>query len=205
MSTKKLHYFSGITLTIFIGFHLFNHFMGLWGPATHIAWMEWGRVVYRNILVESILLLAVVIQIVSGLKLWSKRRKLKGSFYQRVQLWSGFYLAMFLVIHVSAVIGGRLVLDLDTNYYFGVAGLNTFPFNLFFVPYYSLAIVAFFGHIASIHAQKMQHSIFGVSPIQQSHVFLLIGLLTTVLLLFSLTNGFTGIDLPPVYKVLINE
>jgi hypothetical protein len=40
-------------------------------------------------------------------------------------------MALFLIIHVSAVLTGRFILHLDTNFYFGVAGINNFPFSLF--------------------------------------------------------------------------
>jgi hypothetical protein len=36
---KNIHYFSGITLAIFIGFHLLNHLLSLGGPILHVAWM----------------------------------------------------------------------------------------------------------------------------------------------------------------------
>lgn len=60
---------------------------------------------------------------------------------------SGTYLALFLVIHVSAIAVGRLAMHLDTKFYFAAAGFHVPPFQLFFIPYYFLAVVALFTHV----------------------------------------------------------
>ena len=75
MNIKKLHYFSGITISIFVGLHLINHFYSIFGAKAHIELMNDFRVVYRNIIAETILLFAVGIQIVSGIKLNTKMIK----------------------------------------------------------------------------------------------------------------------------------
>ena len=100
---------------------------------------------------------------------------------------------------------GRTILDLDTNLYFGVAGLNTFPLNLFFIPYYSLAILSFFGHVAAIHQQKMRHHVLGWSPTQQSRLILFLGVMATGTILYGLTSGFTGMEIPEAYQVLMGK
>lgn len=205
MKTRKIHYLSGLTLTLFIGVHLVNHFVSIWGPETHIEWMTVLRKVYRNPLIEITLLLAVFAQIISGVKLYFSKRKIANIFFIKLQIWTGLYLAFFLLMHVSAVMVGRYVLALDTNFYFGVAGLNTFPFNLFFVPYYALAIISFFGHVAAIHSQKMKKSLGGLSPDQQSKAILYTGLALTVVILYGLTGGFTGVEIPATYDVMIGK
>lgn len=206
MTIKRLHYFSGIILSLFIGLHLFNHFWSIFGPNSHIALMESLRVVYRNPVIEGVLLLAVIIQIISGLSLlFFKKRKSLTGFYDKLQLWTGMYIAFFLLIHVGAVLTGRFILKLDTNFYFGVAGLNTFPFNLFFIPYYGLAVLSFFGHVASIHFQKMKKNIFGLSPRKQAVIILGIGCIYLVVTFYGLTNGFQGIEIPSAYHVLIGK
>jgi hypothetical protein len=59
---------------------------------------------------------------------------------------SGAYVALFLAIHVGAVLAGRAG-GLDTNFYFAAAGLHVWPFVLFFAPYYFLAVAALFVHL----------------------------------------------------------
>jgi len=205
MTIKKLHYLSGLTITVFVGVHLFNHACSLFGADTHIAVMDTLRLFYRNILVETILLSAVLVQIISGLKLFRENRKIAISNFEKLHIWTGLYLAIFFVIHLGAVLGGRLLLHLDTNFYFGVAGLNTFPLSLFFIPYYALAILSFFGHMASIHSKKMTQSVLGLSPSGQSKGILIFGICFTVILFYGFTNHFDGVQIPSEYNVLIGK
>ncbi len=205
MTTKKIHYISGLAITIFILLHLFNHMWSILGADRHLEMMNTLRLFYRNIFVEIILLLAVLVQIISGLKLFKMNRKTATTQFEKLHIWSGLYLAVFFVIHLSAVLGGRLFLHLDTNFYFGVAGLNTFPLNLFFIPYYGLAILSFFGHLASIHHQKMKQPLFGLTPYVQSVAILTLGLLFTVVIFYGLTNHFKGVIVPKEYHILIGK
>lgn len=202
---KKLHYFSGITISIFVFFHLINHFASVFGADAHINLMNSLRVVYRNIFVESILFLSVTILIFSGIKLFLLKRKFVSSFFDKLQIWSGLYLAIFFLVHLSAVLGGRFIFNLDTNFYFGVAGLNTFPLSLFFIPYYALAIVSFFGHIASVHSKKMIKTIIGLTPSQQAYAILTLGVAITLIIFYGLTNGFNGLEIPEKYNVIIGK
>ena len=205
MTIKKLHYLSGLTITIFIGLHLFNHACSIFGAERHIEVMNSLRLFYRNIFVETILLIAVLVQIVSGLKLFRTKIKTAASSFDKLHIWSGLYLAIFFIIHLSAVLGGRLVLHLDTNFYFGVAGLNSFPFNLFFIPYYGLAILAFFGHIAVIHDKKMNQNILGLAPNGQAKAILVFGICLTIVIFYGLTNHFNGVEIPKAYNILIGK
>jgi hypothetical protein len=204
MNVKKLHYFSGITISIFVGLHLFNHFYSLFGAHAHLELMNDLRVIYRNIIAETLLLFAVAIQIISGICLFLKKRKTTSDLFEKLQIWTGLYLAVFLLMHVSAVLFGRFIMELDTNFYFGVAGLNTFPLNLFFIPYYGLAIISFFGHISAVHSKKMKRKILGVEPIKQSYGILIIGIIVALILLYGLTNGFNGVEIPKKYDLFSN-
>jgi hypothetical protein len=205
MSTKKIHYFSGLIITLFIALHLFNHFCSIFGADKHIEVMNSLRPFYRNLYIETILLGAVLIQIISGIKLFKINRRTATTGFEKLHIWTGLYLAIFLVIHLGAVLGGRMFLHLDTNFYFGVAGLNSFPFNLFFVPYYGLAIISFFGHIAAIHSKKSKSDLFGLPPDKQATAILLLGLVITVAVFYGLTNHFNGVVIPKQYNILIGK
>ncbi|WP_205503998.1 hypothetical protein [Rufibacter psychrotolerans] len=192
-------------LTVFVGLHLFNHLYSVAGAAQHIEVMKGLRLFYRNPLVEAVLLLAVLVQIGSGINLFQKNRKAAVGRFDRLHLWTGLYLAVFFVIHVGAVLVGRTVLHLDTNFYYGVAGLNTFPLNLFFIPYYGLATVSFFGHTAAIHNKKMKRAVLGCSPQSQALAILALGVMVTAFMFYGLTNRFRGVEIPAEYRVLIGK
>jgi hypothetical protein len=205
MTIKRLHYISGITISVFILLHLFNHFCSIFGADKHIEVMNILRLFYRNVLVETILLAAVFIQIISGLKLFSQKRKKAMSGFDKLHIYSGLYLAFFLVIHVGVIFIGRFYLHLNTNFYFGAAGLNTFPYSLFFIPYYALAIISVFGHIASVHKNKMNRNLLGLTPVSQAKFILLFGAFLTVMILYGLTNHFKGVTIPHEYNILIGK
>ncbi|PKF73541.1 hypothetical protein [Chryseobacterium sp. PMSZPI] len=205
MKIKSLHYFSGLTISIFVGLHLFNHLCSIFSIDQHLEMMKVFRKIYRNTACESLLLLTVIIQIISGLSLFRNLRKTATGNFEKLQIWSGLYLAFFLIIHVSAVLMGRFYLHLDTNFYFGAAGINTFPINLFFIPYYTLAIFSFFGHIAAIHYKKMQTTFLSLSPAKQSKGILITGFLVIILIFYGFTNHFKGVQIPKAYKILVGR
>lgn len=191
LTTRKIHYLSGLTIVAFVVLHLFNHASSIFGADRHIEIMNTLRLFYRNILAETVLLIAVFTQILTGLRLFKTARKIATSLFEKLHIWTGLYLAIFFIIHLSAVFGGRLFLNLDTNFYFGVAGLNTFPLNLFFIPYYGLAILSFFGHIASIHNTKIKHAICGMSPNSQSILILTLGFILAIVIFYGLQMALT--------------
>ncbi len=143
---RRLHGALGLLIGTFLLAHLSNHLAAVGGVASHIAVMDALRPIYRHPLLETILLAAIATQLVLGLTfLWRARGKVHGA-VSRAQLASGAYLVFFLLVHVSAVLGGR-AMGLDTNFYFAAAGYQKLTTALFFVPYYFLAVVAIFIHL----------------------------------------------------------
>lgn len=200
---KTLHRTTGILIALFVVLHLVNHAFSFLGAGAHIETMNQFRLVYRNFWVESLLMLSVLVQIGTGLAAIRKGKGETG--FEKLQRASGFYLALFFGIHLTAVWVGRHFLKLDTNLYFGVVGMQTFPFSLFFVPYYGLAIFSFFAHLAAIHGQKMKRTFLGLSPAWQAKGILTLGLAIACMLIFGLSNGFQGFEIPAAYQVLVGK
>lgn len=111
------------------------------------------RHIYRFPAFEIALLAALVFQIGSGLVMALRRWKSgdadqgEGKPVVRLQLASGIVLAAFVLNHVAAVLVGRFVLGLDTDYRFAAAGMHA-GYAWFFVPYYFLGVAALFAHLA---------------------------------------------------------
>lgn len=147
MNLRTLHRSSAILIAVFAFLHIANHLAGLAGVATHIAFMDTARLVYRNLAVEFVLLLCVAFQVGSGLTLVLRGWRQRHGFLPWLQALSGAYLSFFLLVHVSAILSGRVLLNLDTNFYFAAAGFHVPPYPFFFVPYYFLAVVALFTHL----------------------------------------------------------
>ncbi|GAB3823673.1 hypothetical protein [Hymenobacter jeollabukensis] len=197
---KTYHYWTGVLLSGFILVHLANHLAALGSVQAHQVVMTALRRMYRHPVVETGLLLAVVGQVFTGLRLyWRGRRQPPWPVAERVQILSGLYLAFFLLVHTGAVLTGRAVFGLDTNLYFAAAGINTFPFSLFFVPYYFLAVTAVFLHLASLHYQKGR-GLWGEARARRQAVGIGgAGVLVALLILFAMTNRLQGLPIPAPY------
>ncbi|WP_400191463.1 hypothetical protein [Hymenobacter sp. B81] len=194
-----VHYWSGLLLAGFILVHLLNHLAALAGATAHLGLMQLLRTVYRHPVVEGALLLAVAGQVFTGIRLARSRRVGARGRAERLQVYSGLYLAFFLLVHTGAVLTGRLYFGLDTNLYFGAAGINTFPFSLFFVPYYLLAVLAVFGHLAGVHYRKGSAR-FGEQAARRQALGLGgLGVVVALLILYGLTNGLRGLPIPAEY------
>ena len=131
MTLNSAHRISGSFLAIFIIMHLANHLVGLNSVDAHVQFMDSFRAIYRNIFVEILLMLAVCLQIYSGVIFAINGWKSRVGIIPWIQAGSGLYLAFFLLNHVGAIFFGRFALQLDTNFYFAVAGIHVSPFHFF--------------------------------------------------------------------------
>lgn len=147
----KLHRLSGIVVASFLLLHITNHLFALGGPEWHIAVTNLFRHIYRSLLVETVLLMCVIFQILSGIVLVFKKGFLRQPSYVVVQIISGLYLSFFMIYHVRAVMLGRYAWNLNTDFYFAAGVANRYPEKLFFIPYYTLSLVCVFAHIACAH------------------------------------------------------
>ncbi|GJJ04491.1 hypothetical protein RugamoR64_50290 [Duganella rhizosphaerae] len=144
----KIHRAGAGVLGAFLTLHLFNHLLAIRSPEAHIHFMEAFRAVYRNRVVEVILLLCVASQAASGLTFVRRRWRDRHEGLDLLQLGSGLYLAFFLLVHVGAVLAGRMQFGLDTNFYYAAAGMYVLPYRYFFMPYYFFAVLAITVHLA---------------------------------------------------------
>ncbi|MCF6322506.1 MAG: hypothetical protein L3J32_12165 [Rhizobiaceae bacterium] len=195
----KLHRVSALIIGTFVLFHLANHLMAFSGVARHIEIMELLRRFYRYPLVEIVLLACVGFQIASGVFFIKSRWGKRVGFFEKVQALSGAYLVFFLLVHVGAVLAGRAVFNLDTNFYFAAAGLNIFPASLFFYPYYTLAVAAFFTHVGcAIHwLARERLSVRARNRI--GTVFILFGFLLGITIVLLFGGIFFEIQIPENY------
>lgn len=196
---RKLHALSAVLIVAFLSLHIANHLAGLAGVATHIAFMEAARPIYRLPAVEVALISAFALQLASGLALAVRGWKRRQGLVAWLQAGSGIYLAFFIVVHVGSVLFGRGALDLNTNFYFAAAGLHVAPFRLFFAPYYFLGVVALFTHLACAaywHTQGRSR----IARILMLAIPCVIGVGVSLLILLSLAGALYPVDIPARYK-----
>lgn len=198
----KLHRMSALFIGSFIAIHLINHLFIFGGIQVHIEFMENFRLVYRNVIVESALLLCVLFQVCSGVYFVWKRKGQRSGFLEKAQAISGLYLAFFLLNHIGAVFYGRSVAGLDTNIYYGIAGYHTTPFQLFFIPYYFAAVVAIFVHVASAFNWLSRNSITSNLRNKIAYCIIFIGVTIGTSLTLGFSGSFSEIEIPQEYSAI---
>lgn len=126
----RAHGYSALLLTLFGVAHLFNHLLGFISGDLHLRFMNAAR----------------LFQCISGLMLVRRRLAHQTSWFETLQLSTGFYLALFLIAHLAAVLTFRAQ-GVDTNWIWLKRSnllADAWPARL--VPYYFLAVVAFGVH-----------------------------------------------------------
>ena len=199
MTLRALHRSSAFVIAAFVSLHIANHLASLAGIPLHLSFMEDARKIYRYPLVEVALLFCVAIQVASGLwfvvRGWNRRRERVG----RLQAASGAVLALFLSVHVGAVLYGRHVLNLDTNFYFAAAGFHVSPYEYFFGPYYFLAVLALFTHIGCAIYRGLEAASVLVRALAIA-LPILIGGVVSALIVLSLAGKLRPVEVPIQYK-----
>ncbi|SFW32997.1 hypothetical protein SAMN03159511_2412 [Pseudomonas sp. NFACC19-2] len=150
---RVAHGLSGVIVTIFVVFHLFNHLFGLLGSDVHAAIMDWGRTFYRATLIEPLLVAALLFQVVTGLRLAWQWSATPSDHLRLFQLASGVFLAVFILGHLNAVfVFARLWGGIETDWAFATgapAGLIMDPWNIRLLPHYSLGVFFVLAHLGS--------------------------------------------------------
>jgi hypothetical protein len=102
------HGFSALTiLLLFIGPHIGNRLAGFWSGSVHIAIMNVLRRVYRDDIVQPILLALIGFQILSGTALVRRRMRMPSDVFGTVQTVCGAYIGVYLLAHMTAVFAAR--------------------------------------------------------------------------------------------------
>ncbi|MEO7689454.1 MAG: hypothetical protein ABIS51_09215 [Sphingomonas sp.] len=149
---RVAHGAAAALIVIFIAFHLTNHLSGLIGPDMHAALMKAGRTVYRQPLVEGLLIGSLLFQIATGLALARRWSRTPGDGYRVLQIGSGLYIASFIVTHLnSALIGARAVRHIETDWAWASGapeGLIHDAWNIRLVPHYGWGVFFVLVHLS---------------------------------------------------------
>jgi hypothetical protein len=193
---RVAHGVSGAIVLPYVLFHITNHLFGLIGPEAHAAVMNIGRRVYRAPVIEPLLVVLLLFQIASGLRLawrWSARQT---GFYRTVQVASGVYLSLFILGHMNSVfIYARRFLGIPTDWAFatgGRAGLLHDAWNIRLVPHYTLGVFFVLVHLFSgLRVVLITH---GVAEQAADRVWLL-GAILSALVAIAIIVGMCGVRL----------
>ena len=196
---RKIHRTSALVLFAFIALHLTNHLFALTGIEAHIAMMRQLRAGYRHPVAETAVLLAALSQVVTGLILVYRGRRERRTLWQRVQAWSGIVLAAFLLQHVPAVMVGRYLQKLDTNFYFAAAVLQGGVYKYYFLPYYFAGVAAVFVHLAAAVRLRLP---YGCARTAVVFILIVTGIAAACVIVLCFGGAFYEIRLPAGYAFL---
>ncbi|MCC6343893.1 MAG: hypothetical protein IT166_16940 [Bryobacterales bacterium] len=184
----KAHRATALALGIFVLAHLTNHLFALHSLAAHKAVQDALRVVYRNPVIEPLLIAALIAQALSGVALVWRNRYRQG-FLNHVQAASGLFITVFLCSHVTAaLVNGRALSHTETDFLFasgGPAGLLHSRGAVTLIPYYFLASVAFFTHVGGAMRRNLLRKRSPLANRVNAGVFAL-GVVVSVLILAAL-------------------
>jgi len=145
--TKKIHRLTAIILGLFIISHLAVHLFALGGIEAHIKALDAVQWTYRHPIGEAVLVIAILTQIITGLKRLKAKRKSPDK-WAKAQVYSGLYLMVFLFVHTSAAVYTHNIHGLETDFYWAAGSMNISPVKYMFWPYYFAGIMAVFVHFA---------------------------------------------------------
>ncbi|WP_444929416.1 hypothetical protein ACJJIF_16490 [Microbulbifer sp. SSSA002] len=194
-----LHRLSALTISMYILCHITNHLVALAGIETHINFMQSFRQIYRRQIIEVLLLGCALFQVLSGLTFIVKRWGQRQGFFDRAQAVSGGYLAFFLMFHISAVMYGRWVQGLDTNFFFAAAGLQAKAYPIFFAPYYTLAVVSFFTHLACGLRWIFREKFSSAALDRSAGAVIAVGLVVGLTIVSTFSGTYYPVPLPQEY------
>lgn len=146
MIAKTIHRTVAILLLAFVAIHLIVHLTAVISADYHMAALDIVQAVYRHPVAESILVIAILTQIVTGARRL-RFRNIGG--WARLQVISGCYLLIFLFMHTSAALYTHHVFGLETDFYWAAGSLHFSPIKYGFAVYYFAAVLAVFVHIAA--------------------------------------------------------
>jgi hypothetical protein len=199
---EPLHKLSSAIIYAFLVLHMANHYAGLVDAETHIQVMGVLRLIYRHPIVESVLFLAFVIQIITGISLvreiWTKKK----DFIHQLQAASGLVITAFVLIHVAHMLFGRMIERTDTNFYYVAAGFMSPPKSYVMMTIYGFGLMALFLHFGCVGYSLFKKVNKSVGYAILAFV-LMIGGASTYYLISMLTGDLYPLHIPEEYSGIV--
>lgn len=148
MTATSLHRGLSLLLVLFVPLHLVGHLAGLGGQAAFDRVQALLRPLYRNPVVEPVLIAALLAQ--AGLGLWLLAQRGRRGWRPGLMRWqslSGLVVAVFVIQHIPAMLAARYLAGLDTTYWWPASVASSLPFAVYFWPYYLVGVVGFCLHL----------------------------------------------------------
>src|SRR5450631_2799498 len=180
-------------LLLFIGPHIVNHAAGFWNGPVHIAIMNVVRRVYRDDIVQPVLLALIGFQILSGTALVRRRMRMPSDFLGTVQTMSAVFVGVYLLAHMTAVFATRHA-GTDTNWILltrpnGSMLVSLGPSNLRLIAHYWVGPIAIVAHVAcGLRMVLLQRAISPATTNRIAMALITVGVVASSAILVALLN-----------------
>jgi hypothetical protein len=140
-------------IALFLALHLANHLTFILGPATYREVMKAVRHVYRQEVLQPLLVALLLFQVGSGVYLATRARTRPIDRFRTFQIAAGIFLAAYVLGHMNSVfVFARLYLGIDSDWSFATgapAGLIKDAWNIRLVPHYAFGVFFVLSHLAA--------------------------------------------------------
>jgi hypothetical protein len=178
-------------LLLFVGPHIGNHLAGFWSGSVHTEIMNAARRVYRDDIVQPILLALIGFQILSGIVLVRRKMRMPSDIFGTVQTMCGAYIGVYLLAHMTAVFAARFA-DVDTNWAWLTRQNNSMLgslSNLRLIAHYWVGPIAIVAHVAcGLRAVLLQHNVSTATANRLALALITLGVVASSLIIAALLN-----------------
>ena len=193
MRAKTIHRSSALLLGLFVLSHLAVHLTAVFGATYHVAALKFVQSAYRHPIAEFVLVIAILTQVITG----ARRLRFKEiDGWARLQVISGCYLLVFLLVHTSAAISTHHLFGLETDFYWAAGSLHFSPIKYGFAIYYFAAVLAFFVHLAAA-----LHFGWENAPRAVTTGLPLVGAIVSAVIVSAFSGVFYPIEITPEVEV----
>jgi hypothetical protein len=178
-------------LLLFVGPHIGNHLAGIWSGSVHIAIMNVARHVYRNDIVQPVLLALIGFQILSGAILVARRMRMPSDIFGTVQTMCGVYIGVYFLAHMTAVFAARYA-EIDTNWSWLTRPNDSLLASLLklrLIAHYWVGPIAIFAHVAcGLRWVLLQHDVSAATANRIAWALITTGAVASSIILLALLN-----------------
>ena len=178
-------------LLVFVGPHIANHLTAFWTGLLHIEIMNVVRRVYRDDIVQPMLLALIGFQILSGTALVRRRMRMPSDFLGTVQTMSGVYVGVYFLAHMTAVFAARYA-GTDTNWTWltrNDGSMLSSLSNLRLLAHYWVGPIAIVAHVAcGLRMVLLQHDSSPATVNRLAMTLIIAGVAISSVILVALLN-----------------
>ena len=194
----RLHNWSSSIVLFFLSVHLVSFLAAIAGAVPQAQIFNAMRMIYRHPVIEVVILLAFVVQFITGAALCRESWAPNSPIISKINAASMIYLGGFILIHGGMIAYGRMVLHQETDIGFIGNALTDAPLKYGLFGFYILAILAVFTHLGThlLRLSQPKSSILGYGSLI---IALGVGIIVSYYMIMILSGHYMAMPKPMVH------